>query len=169
MASTDATLFPVNGQAYRTAGVIRSSASGNPVTGGLTTLAATVSKDGGAFGAIAGTVTEIGTTGYFYLDLTAADMTGNLLVVHVTAANANAMYDSIVINTADLAETTDHAYDHSVKKLEQYISQAHAYMWNKQTMTETGAETIYKADGTTTLAARTVGVSGTLTTAERMG
>ena len=135
MATADATMFPVKGQAFRLGGQIRSSSTGNVVTGGLTDLDFEVSKDGAAFANAAGSITEItasggGGSGYFVLDFTAADMTANLVAVRVTATNANAVEFSVFITPADLTYSADHWMTHTVKKLEQGWMQVMAYLRN---------------------------------------
>lgn len=89
MAATDRR--PIRNAAYRVYFVIRSSTTFGPITGGLTGLDAEVSLDGIAFANCAGTETEIGTTGYGYVDLTAAEMTASKILFRITATNANAI------------------------------------------------------------------------------
>lgn len=99
MASTDAKVFPVIGEAYRLYGTIISSATGNPITGGLTGVAATISKDGASFASTTNSPVEIGTTGKYYLELTAAEMNATSVWVSVAASNTNAVYDQACIIT----------------------------------------------------------------------
>lgn len=149
MASADSSLFPVKGQAYRFRGVIRSTATGNPITGGLTTPVAQISKDDGNFTATAAPV-EIQTSGYFYLDLTADEMNCNGAVIRVTAANANALELAVEIKPADLTELTDHWKDSTVDRIEQGWVQLMAYFLNEQSRNkQTGEQTLKKIDGTT--------------------
>ena len=131
MASTDASTFPVKGQAYRVTGKIVNATTGNPITGALTTPASTVSKDGAAFASTTTPVAEIGTTGYFYVDLSAAEMNANTVVVHVTAANADAVYASLCIFPVDLSESSTHWMKQTVKRLEQGIMQMASWFVNK--------------------------------------
>lgn len=146
MAASDASTFPVKGQAYRISGKIVNSSTGNPITGGLTTLTSTVSKDGGAFASTTSAAAEIGTTGYFYVDLSSTEMNANTVIVHVTAANANAVYASIEIKPADLTESSTHWYKQTVKRLEQGIYQAAAWFANKtKRNNSTGTITIRNA------------------------
>lgn len=166
MAVADATMFPVKGQALRVSGVTLSSSTGNVITGGLTTLAATISKDGGAFSSIAGTITEIGTTGYWTLDLTSADMSATSVIVKVTAANANAVYDTLFITPADLTETSTHWMLQTVKRIEQGWLQMLSYWINKVTRGNAANSTItmYKSDGVTTYMTMTTTNDGTTET-----
>lgn len=150
MASTDSIQTPVKGQAFRLYGVIRSSATANPITGGLTTPTVTGSLDGGAFASTGLTVTEIGTTGYFYVDIDATRMNVNAIIIEVTAANANAVKFSRVINPADISESTTRATAQSPIKLEQIIRQGWAFQFNRNTIDQaTGIYNVYNdADDT---------------------
>jgi hypothetical protein len=107
MAASDAQAFPVKNTAQRFYGVIRSATTGNPITGGLTALALTISKDGAAFVAGANAPVEIGTTGYFYVDLTAAEANYSADVLQVTASNSGAVYWSkeVVFSTSTIANS----------------------------------------------------------------
>ena len=127
MAAIDATTFPVNGQAYRLYGWVKSVLTGEVITGGLGTLAGSITKDGGASAATTNTPTEIGTTGCFYLDLTAAEMTANAVCIRVTSTATDSMDVTLVLPTLDLSVTTTNAHAQSVKKLEQYIMQTWGY------------------------------------------
>lgn len=76
-------------------------ADGGPVVGLSPT--ATVSKDGGAFGASTNAITEIG-NGLYQLVLTATEMTAELVLVVTTATGA--MFDIVQIHTeADYTAT----------------------------------------------------------------
>ena len=163
MATTDGTVFPINGQAFYFNDVIKSSSTGNPLTGGLTTLAITLSKDGAAFAAAAGTVTETGTTGFVAVNLTAADMTAKTISYNITAANANAVYATGEIKTLDLAEFTGRASAETVKKPEHYLTDVVDHLYNKNEITrETGSYKLYQADSTTTKVSGTASDSGTV-------
>jgi hypothetical protein len=131
MASTDVSTFPVKGQAYRVTGKIVNGTTGNPITGGLTTLTSTVSKDGAAFASTTSAAAEIGTTGYFTVDLSATEMDAYTVVVHVTAANANAVYSSICLIPVVLDESSTHWMKQTVKRLEQGIMQMASWFVNK--------------------------------------
>lgn len=90
MAATDRR--KIKHAAYRVYFRIISSATLNPITGGLTAMDAEVSLDGAAFADCAGTETEIGsTTGYGFVDLTAAEMSADVILFRLTASNANAV------------------------------------------------------------------------------
>jgi hypothetical protein len=149
MAAADVTMFPPKGQAYRVYAKIVNATTGNPITGGLTTLASTVSKDGAAFASTTSSATEVGTTGYVYVDLSSTEMDANTVIVHFTAANANAVYASVSITTADLTEPTGHARAASVLRLESFIVQTHMYLWNKIVRTiATGTISLYNYGAT---------------------
>jgi hypothetical protein len=133
MATANATLFPVRGQAFQCGAVIYSSSTANPLTGGLTALALTISKDGGAFATAAGTVTEIGTSGYVVINLTAVDTAANQIDVLVTASNANAVYATLEIKTWNVAELTGHWLAQAVIRPEQGWLQGVSYLINRVT------------------------------------
>jgi hypothetical protein len=107
MASTDALVFPVKNTAYRVYFVIKSSASGNPITGGLTGLStsgnAQLSKDGASWANATNTPTEIGTSGYGYLDLTSTEMNYTAVLVRIAATNTNAIEWQTVILTGGVS------------------------------------------------------------------
>jgi hypothetical protein len=69
------------------------STAGTLVTGGLTSITANVSKDGGSFNALAsgGAAAEIGTTGIVAVDIAAADMNTDCTILRVTVANTDAV------------------------------------------------------------------------------
>lgn len=115
----NATFYPVYGQLYNLSGVIKSLTTGNPLTGGLTTLAAVVSKDDGAFTTTANAPVEIGTSGFFSLDLSVTEMTAHKLVVNVTASNTNAIYWSFEITDLLLSPFSGRADAQSVLRFEQ--------------------------------------------------
>lgn len=81
MASGDTRL--IKNAAARVYGQGIDWATGEVLTGGLGSLAglATISKDGAAFASTGVTATEIGTTGFFSVDITAAEFTSNLTVL----------------------------------------------------------------------------------------
>lgn len=168
MAASDATMFPVRNQAYRISGKIVNATTGNPITGGLTSLTSTVSKDGAAFASTTSAAAEIGTSGYFYVDLSATEMNADTVIVHVTAANADAVYASIEIKPCKMSEEDDAWDDQTVMRLEQAILQGVAYAINLVTIASsgengTGALTLYKRDGTTPWLSGTASDTGTLT------
>jgi len=107
MTPSYATVFPVYGQLYNFSGVIKLLTSGNALTGGLTGLAATISKNDAAPVPTTNTPVEIGSgTGVFSLDLTPAEMSCQKLLVTVTATNTSAVFSYTVINTLNLSQFT---------------------------------------------------------------
>lgn len=168
MAAADATPFPVYGQAYRISGAIFDVTTGHIITGGLSSLAATASADGAAFSATGVTIAEIGTTGVFTVDLTAAVMTATTVIVKATEATANSADFCVVINPLKLSEFTGRADAQSVKRWEQYAQQILEYLTNKITRNKnTGAMSMYEADGTTAIATATDSDDGTTVTKGR--
>ena len=81
----------VKNSPLRVYGVIVSSTTGLPITGGLTALAATISTDGGAFAATITPAGELGTTGFFQVDLAVAETSFDRVILKVSATNANAV------------------------------------------------------------------------------
>jgi len=162
MATTDSTWVPVKGQAFRFRAVIRSTSTGNPITGGLTSLTGQISKDDAAFSSTGVTVTEIGTSGYVYVDLTASAMDCNGAVVRVTAGNANALELAVEIKPAVLTELTEHWFTQSVKRLEQGVIQGVGYLLNKTKRNKTtGTVTYFQVDETTEVGTMSVTDDGT--------
>jgi len=151
MAVSDATVFPVRGQAFRFLDVIKSSVTGNPITGGLDTIVIEISKDGGEFDAPAGSASEVpGTPGWVTIDLTAVDMDAGTIAYQVSASNSNAVYATGEIKTCNLEEGAGRADGESVLKLEQYLRQMWAQLFNRHTVNrETGAYTVYQSDDAT--------------------
>lgn len=96
MAATDATVLPVKGQAYRVTFPIL-DADGDLVTG-ATSLDSEVSKDGATFADCTNEATEIATSsGMYYLDLTATEMTADTVAIIVKTATSGAKTTPIVL------------------------------------------------------------------------
>ena len=96
MAATDATVIPVKGQAYRVTFPIL-DADGDLVTG-ATSLDSEVSKNGATFADCTNEATEIATSsGMYYLDLTAAEMTADTVAIIVKTATSGAKTTPIVL------------------------------------------------------------------------
>ena len=169
MADTDyAVALSVKGQSLYVQSVILDSASGNELTGGLTSLAATVSKDGGAFASCTNTPAEIGTTGYVSVLLTATEMDANAIIVRFTASNTGAMAGRAFIYPLVLSEEAGAWDDQTVQRVEQAILQGAGYALNKVTISganENGVSTLtlYKRDGTTAWLTGTASDDGTVT------
>ena len=134
MAATDSTPFPVRAQAFRLYFKVISILTCNPITGGLTGLSTAgnrqISIDGAAFANLTNNPVEIGTTGYAYVDLTAAEMTGDHILIRIAATNSNAKEVSVSMNTTNLSEIAGRADAHTVKRPEQFIKQIHQADYN---------------------------------------
>ncbi len=159
MPAANRTPLPIKGEAFRLAFCIRSSATGNPITGGLTGLAAQISKDDGTFAATTGTPTEIGTTGYGYLDLTTTEMNCYGGIIRITASNANALEFSKEFACQSVTSPASGAVPTDIYTMLYWIM---ARCYNKQVNNGT-IVTVYANDSTTPLAAGTF--SNTDTTA----
>jgi hypothetical protein len=160
MAATDATHFPVKGQAYRLTRVFTLVTTGKESSGALTSLAASVSLDQAAAVAATGTPTQVGTTGLVHLDLTAAEMTADTVVVRFTSALANTVDVVSVLCPVDLSEVAGRPDSAAVKKFERFVLSLYRRWFNKRSQNRsTGAFTQYLADEST------VDVQGTVTQA----
>jgi len=166
MASTDASYYPIYGQAYRVSGCIVTTTTGIPISGAFTGVTGTASKDGGAFSATGVTVTQIGTTGYFYIDLTSAVMTANTVIVSLAVSNANARDFYTVLLPIVLTESAGHWLDATVKRPEQGIVALSAILSNYHTLSSS-TETVYGRDNSTTLFTGTVSGLASAGTATR--
>lgn len=149
MAAVNACLFPIINQSYYLDGIILSNLTGNPITGGLTSLSATISKDGGAFASTTNTPVEIDTSGWFHLDLTATEMNAHTVAVQITATNTNAKYFLVVITPADLTQYAVAAGDQAVIRFEQYLLQAWGYIINRVGLNASRNLVLYKSDDVT--------------------
>jgi len=121
MTPTNSVVFPVYGQLFNFSGVVRSFTTGNALTGGLTGLSAQISKNDAAFVATTNTPVEIGTSGHCTLDLTAAEMSFEKLLVQVSASNSGAIYWEIQINPVVLSQFNGRYDAQSVLRLEQLL------------------------------------------------
>lgn len=88
MAATDARPLPLKNTAFRAYFPIL-DADGDKVTG-ATGLDSEVSIDGAAFADCTSEATEIGSSGTYYLDLTAGEMNGDAIVVQVKTSTVGA-------------------------------------------------------------------------------
>ena len=96
MAATDATPLPIKAAAYRVTVPIL-DADGDLVTAAAT-LDSEVSKDGGTFADCTNEATEIATSsGMYFLDLTATEMTADTVAVIVKTGTAGAKTTPIVM------------------------------------------------------------------------
>lgn len=105
MAATDASPWPIKGQAFRVSFDLRLN------TGALNTGAAgldsEVSKDAGTFSDCTNEATEIATSsGHYYLDLTSTEMTADTVVVQVKSSTTNAVTQTLVLYPVSITEPT---------------------------------------------------------------
>lgn len=102
MASTDALPIARKNTAFRVYIPIW-DADGDLVTGAAG-LDSEVSKDGGSFADCTNEATEIGTSGIYYLDLTATEMNADAVVVIVKTSTSGAKTTPIILYPAEDAE-----------------------------------------------------------------
>lgn len=98
MAASDADPTPVRAVAYRVTFPMYSSAG--VLLTGAAGLDAEVSLDGGAFADCTNESTEIGATGFYYLDLTAAEMTADTVLVNPKTSTSGAAVPAIIMYPA---------------------------------------------------------------------
>lgn len=94
MASTDAMPVPRKNAAYRVTFPLFKS-DGTLITGAAG-LDSEVSKDGGAFSDCTAEATEIGSSGFYYLDLSATEMNADTVAVVVKTSSTGAVYPTFV-------------------------------------------------------------------------
>jgi hypothetical protein len=168
MAVADALQIPVYGQKIRLSGVIVNTSTGNPITGGLTALTAFVSIDGGAFASTGLVVAEIGTTGYFTLDIDATRMTGNTIIPRVTASNASAREwtSSTPLYPAVLTEAVGFWKDQTIQRLEQSMVLLSAFCFNQHLLSQSAESVLGRNDSTVVATGSVAGLTssgGTVT------
>ncbi len=150
MAATDATYFPVKNQAYRLTRVFTLVTTGKESSGALTSLAASVSKDGGAYASATASPAQQGTTGIVTLDLTATEMNADTVVVKFTSALANTVDVISVLVPVDLSEVAGRPDAPTVKKFERFVLSLYRRWFNKRSQNRsTGTFTQYLADEST--------------------
>lgn len=105
MAASDASDPPVKGKAHRVTFPVF-DADGDLVTSGTgLTTAAEVSKDGGTFAACTNDPVEIATTsGFYYLDVTATEMTADTVALKIALTNSGAKPTALILYPMDLGE-----------------------------------------------------------------
>lgn len=144
MATTDATAFPVRGQAYRLYGVGKDPSTGALYNGTLTVTASRV-KDWTTEQSTDNPAVSYTGIGYWYVDLTADEMTASCIIVRIQYGELT-NEDVIVINPLDLREIhtegDDHWHQQATVKFEQAIVQAAAYLLNRNALSATGTQTI---------------------------
>ena len=95
MAASDAKPIPIKNTAYRVTFPIY-DADGDLVSG-ATGLDSEVSKDGGSFADCTNEATEIGSSGFYYLDLTSTEMNADTVVVQIKTSTSGAKTTGIVM------------------------------------------------------------------------
>jgi len=132
----------VYGQLYNFSISLVSTTTNDIKTGGLSGLAATISKDDGTFASTANTPVEIATqSGIVSLDLTATEMTCSKAIIKITATGC---YTSAVqIAPDDLRGTyTDLFTAQSVIKPSQMWKQIWQYLFNRNVL-DGAQQTLY--------------------------
>lgn len=102
MAASDARPIPRKNVAFRLTAPIF-DADGDPVTGAAS-LDSEVSLDGAAFADCTSEATEIGSTGIYYLDLTASEMNADTVVVQIKTATSGAKTTVIVMYPEEVGD-----------------------------------------------------------------
>ena len=102
MAASDSRPIPRKNTAFRAYFNIL-DADGDPVTG-ATSLDSEVSIDGAAFADCSAEATEIGSTGMYYLDLTAAEMNGDGVCVQVKTSSSGAKTTQLVFYPEEVGD-----------------------------------------------------------------
>lgn len=97
MPATDARTIPVKGSPYRvTFPILDNSNTPTSVTG----LDSEISKDQAAFADCVNEATQIGTSGWYYLDLTADEMGASTVAIQVNHATAGVPPALLLFNPA---------------------------------------------------------------------
>jgi hypothetical protein len=147
---SNATADAVYGQLYNFSGVIRSFSTGNPISSGLSGLSAMISKSDAAFVATANSPVEVGTdSGVFSLDLTAAEMTNDKLVVVVSSTASNAISWVVQINPRLLGKFTGRYDAQAVLRMEQMLQDVFILLGANGASQTGAALTFLNPDGST--------------------
>jgi hypothetical protein len=102
MAATDARPVPRKNTAFRVYFPIL-DADGDPVSAAAG-LDSEVSIDGGAFADCVSEATEIGTSGLYYLDLTAGEMNGDAVIIRIQTSTSGAKTTPIIMYPEELGD-----------------------------------------------------------------
>ncbi len=103
MAASDASPWPVRGQAFRVTFDLRLSTGALNV--GAAGLDSEVSKDGGTFTDCTNEATEIATSsGIYTLDLTAAEMAADTVAIQIKSSTGSAVTQVLVLYPVSIAE-----------------------------------------------------------------
>lgn len=144
MASSRA--FPIRGQAERVRFQFFVASTDAPFAGSLTGLSAMVSKDDGAFAPSAGTLTQIGSSSWAYLDLTASEMTAGSVVLEATCSNSGVVAAGLEIVPLDLSAQTARYDLLPDVRFERLSLDLHDYLYNR-TVRDGAAMAVYNALG----------------------
>lgn len=125
-----------------------------------------ISKDGGTFTETSNAVVEISsdssdaiaTRGRFYIDLTSTEMDANVVCLAFRDSSTGA--STIAQRIIYTAPTELSAAPTKSSGVDEKLTALYEYFFNKRTVTAT-AETLYKDDGSTTLASNTLSDNGT--------
>jgi hypothetical protein len=180
MAATDATVFPPKNTPFRLAIAFRDN-TGALITG-WTGAASTLVIDA-ASPAAGGTPTEVGSSGLGYLDLTAAEMNGQLIEVACTITNANAkafvgfIYTNGVVQMTAGLPTTSNIWAQAdfgdaagrATTVGQQLAQIWRYLFNGQRVDKNAqTQTLYRDDSVTPLVTGTITVNSSVTSKGKM-
>jgi hypothetical protein len=153
MAAANCTAFAVYGQAFRIRITFYNVTTGLPISGSLTVLAATISKDDGSSVSTTNAPVQSGTLGTCYIDLTATEMTCHGCTVYATCSNPNAFSKVKEIAPVQLGIIgggigANQWWQQSILLLEQVMVQSNAYLYNANS-TVGAAQTVLNRDGST--------------------
>jgi len=145
-------------------------ADGQPITGAAA-LDSEKSQDGGAFADCTNETAEIGTTGWYALTLTAAELNYGVVSVQIQTSTAGIMPMAFMVSTytepLDDANTELAAIPTTTGSLRTMIQFLHQYFRGVRTETAI-AESLKKEDGTTELGSRTLADDGSVFTRGEM-
>jgi hypothetical protein len=150
MAATYAKHTPLKGHPIRISWAIFDMSIGRAYSGGLTGLSATVSKDGGNYASTTSSPVEIQTSGTGYLELSAAEMTADTVIVKISCTDPDSSQVVEIINPLDPTENAGHWMDAGTGLVKWEQGQLHVIQEaaNKQEWTyATGKQTIFDKDG----------------------
>ena len=151
MAAGNAIPIPVKNQLRRIYFAFIDRTTSLPVSGGLTGLAATISKDGGNYAATTNTPVEIQSSGTGYVELTATESNCSAFIVKITCTDLEAVCreSPFISENFDLSHPTDHWRDATVVRLEQGLMHVIGDFCNQgQRRYSDGQVVFYDHDGT---------------------
>ncbi len=138
-------------------------ADGQPITGAAA-LDSEKSQDGGGFADCTNEAAEIGTTGWYALTLTAAELNYGVISARVQTSTAGIMPLAFMVTTytepLDDANTELATVPTTVSGLRAMVQFLFEYFRNRRTATA-GVETLYKEDASTPLGTAALADDGT--------